>query len=1062
MGYSSEHHMREAYEKKDFLKLAGLLARANPKSFEAEFYRGVMAEYGLGRAEENKIEAEEHYKKAFAEGHGFLNAGNHLARMYQKQGQEQKAGEIYKKIIRPFNVVKDQFKFVIDPDDSELYYKNLKISIKDIGQPAYLKIRNSLRGESLSLSAEELQSLQMLCSSTMEVAYASYRLARISSDEVLNGSLYQTKELEDETVAKIKQAKKLYEGAKAIYKELAPHSRGYAKTLYNEAKLEWRLLELEQVNKKWKLEGPLEQFEVHLLVRENKLIYKTQNIELEILPDSINSYKNIRTKVLERSSLSSKEREEVDNVVYANQLNKIKNQFKKSLDTGYVKASAEICNIEAIALSSEKAILKYDEALKLDPDNDRAKLLKAKALGVNLAEKDTALTLVRDILLTSPKNEEAIRYSNELQRQLSRIIASKISEKLMDETKHYDQEVSWLVRDEFSMRRKYIIGELAVNLTASLNNSEFLKKEALFSKANDITSSISNKIIIEYEADLKKAILDGNKTVRERLNFELPGVVSLWEKELKKDKVRADSDKPEDALLIKRRKFEKQVAEKLRDLYFGFYLATKGQPTVDLKIEYGSFEKGLNVAGKVLPLAAGFLGPIGGGVWVGLAATGAQITKEQIIEWRKEAACSAAKEFCKIGNRDPDVAQLIFNEVAQKLVKTYGMQIDKIKDNDTDINQLSDVAVERMLCHMNNRASYNVLTKFSGAFKAIKSFLAEPGDATKYIGAFLSGDKKERRNKAELLFEGIIEGQAEEVTVNNVEGKEWELNDLFTKPAITKNGKDFYCKDDSDPKKYGARYELLIPDGYSLDEADKITAKQKKDIGVSFNKHKERLDLQYYNTEEKKLENKDKEESITRKDRAKKEVAYDRQVKVGWLGVFMGMGSLYAAKIAGITSFLGLSPAAAIPLAATLGITSAVLMPLAITCAVVGAFLLIKGATEVHKGNSKLEALLGQKVEDEPKTKESSKTKEIDEHVEQKKREAKFEEKFNKNAKFSHAEQERKRRDSGPLKEVDKAEKKESTKLMDVLENAKREPKSKLKRIVHKVVQNGREEFLNR
>ena len=59
------------------------------------FIQAEAAEHGLNR-EIDLEDAEELYKQAFNKGQGILRAGNYLARIYQKQGKEEKAVSLYK------------------------------------------------------------------------------------------------------------------------------------------------------------------------------------------------------------------------------------------------------------------------------------------------------------------------------------------------------------------------------------------------------------------------------------------------------------------------------------------------------------------------------------------------------------------------------------------------------------------------------------------------------------------------------------------------------------------------------------------------------------------------------------------------------------------------------------------------------------------------------------------------------------------------------------------------------------------------------------------------------
>jgi tetratricopeptide (TPR) repeat protein len=879
MGYSEDRHIKEAFEKAEYKKLSELLKRADPKSLEAEFYRGVMAENGL-QGKIDKKAAQKHYVKAFADGKGSLKAGTALARIYQKEGDLDDAEEIYAKVLSQAN-------------------------------------------------SEDKTS----------IAYASYRLARINFEK------------ESDFVTAGKQ----YDQAIEIYARLAPNSKSHAKALYHRGQLALR----------------------------------------------------------------------------QNDITKAKECFQNSKDMGYKLAKAEIYNIEARDLYANKAIEKYDEALRIDPNNINVKLGKAKQIEINSGdiinpiEYDKSLKLVREALVQNPKHPEALKYRAELQRKLSRVIAKDIIVNLIDRTADLDKATpsSWidafggLGSSDHSEKRIEQLNILGVTIVDLLNKNDYFRDHALFNNESDIAIEITNQILISSQATIKK-IAQGGETIDlvAQLKREAASSIEAYVQS-KQPKTTEVNISAEDAASIRTRElFEAQVGNKLYDLYYGLYLATDRDSNVELKIEYDMLENGLGLAGKALPLAAAFLGPFGGGIWAGLGSGAAQVTKEQIHEWKKEAAVKAAKEFCKIGNRNPKVAEEYFKKVAKELVNVYGMQIDQLDEKGVD--QLSNTAVERMLCHINSKASYGIINNISKTTSAIgknvKTFLRNPGPAAaRSIAMFLTGETTKKKNSYELLLEGAMQGRStrKQVITTNARDTEnlpieWDADDVFTKPAITNNGRDIYCNRASDPDRYGVRRELIIPDTHKEDEGTKVMPILRQRLGNDFKDHQRKLDLQHYNTPQKKRAHQREEEAITRQDFAKKNHDYGLQEKIGWLGVFMGSCSLFFSHMIGTAALLGLPAASAIPFAVAMGITSAALPPVAVAFAAIGVGIFIKGTMDAYQGAQKKEKLLATRIEitegkPEPKKESSAAEK-------QKQRETKFTERVKKKTRYTtHAEKEK-------------------------------------------------------
>ena len=1025
MPYAEDRHIREAFEERNFLKLKNLLERASPDSLEAEFYRGILAENSFdedGDLIKGLENAKIHYKKAFFNGKAILKAGNYLARIYQKEGKLEEAQKIYNKVISNFQL--DKTKFIINQDDGELYYEDILISPAQINQGVYLRIRNSLTGvhefakeSQLFLTDQEKEELVEVCQDRMAIAYASYRLARIEAEEVINKSLYQTEESERITKDNLVKTKDLYKRALDIYKDIAPNSRACMKALYHQGKLELRVFEQEResINRSRYVVGDNPgKSEIGLTVKDKSIICKINGEEIKI-ESSSNRFRVIldRIKASSRSiSLSSHEIDELNKAICLQKLQNIKDIFRESKDKGYNIAEAEILNIDARFLSLDKAIAKYDEALKIDPKNINAKLKKAKAIEISSGEVldnakyDQSLKLVREVLKNSPQNSDAKHYVDEMQRKISRLITSQIERSLIEKVRTVGPQPQFF-DDEYLMRmdREGIVSELSMQIAAKLNESDFIKSEMLFSEVSGVTKEITDKLWIDNEELFQKAVLNKSDRSIDKLATAALQSISEWEIE-KKDKPRQDVDISE---IVNRIAFKKQTTQKLNKLYRAFMAATEDNPLVQLNVKDGSFVGVLDVVNNMCPYAAALCGPLAGGPIFAAVGSVAKWGAGEVKNYQQEAACKAAKAFCEIGNQDEDRAKKIFEDVAQSLIDTYGMQIDKLDEK--GIEKLSNAAVERMLCHVNNRVSYGVISDLGKTTKEIKKFISHPGEYSRRIGEYLSGDKTKIKEDAELLIEGIIEGEAASVAITTKKsegGKKWEVNEVFTKPAVTRNGKIFYHKY-SDLEKYGIRKEKFIPTEYKQYGQEEISSRMIQKLEKDFKSHTKRLSVQDQYEHQQKMEDgshiKNRALSTTKNEEVrylahlkKEESLCKDNKKTGYIGIFMGVASTCVSAILTIASV-----SAVTPFAIALGVGSAFFPPLAVASLALGGWLFIKGVQTIHKANKQIDNIIDQRIEAKQN---AGLEKEGSPQKKQKELQDRLVEKLDKNAKHSYAERE--------------------------------------------------------
>jgi hypothetical protein len=728
----------------------------------------------------------------------------------------------------------------------------------------------------------------------VEFAYAAYRLARMAT----------TEEAPD--------AKNKYDAAIEIYAKLAPDSRAYAKVLYHKGKL--------------------------LLQQKN--------------------------------------------------ITEAKKLFRDSRERGYKLAEAEICNIEARSLPINDALKKYEQALRIDPGNIDARIGKAENLikSSKDIDQDKARELIQEVLQLDPENGQAKKYLAFLKINLARTISSSIADNLRKNTKELDsksyQQFGFTRVQDFSEQREGLIQALSQAIPSLLNQNKYIKDKASFKDKEEIARNITQHILTNSLDTMRKIVQEDRQDLLEQLKQETSLSIDTYAQS-KQPKAPAPPKQPEEAPIPQdhvnpleiRQAFEAQVAAKLFEVYNAVHSLEKPE-----QIDYTELEAG-RLNGRKLPLAAAFLGPTKGGFLIEFANTalsysgkilpiassillgpiGKSISgavgsvavtemQKQSNGWKKTAASKAVKDFSQIG-KNPAEAKKHFQEVAKKLVDSYGMQIDRLDRN--GVEKLSNTAVERMLCHMNDKASYGTMRDVSKVSSdvgiAAKAILDNPGIN---LVRFLTGKKAKKQTPDELLLEGAIQGQSRTKRTLHADGGQisinWDADEVFTKPAITNNGTDLYCDAASDPSKYGARKELRIPDTHrhNQDREGKyaISPVLRTRIKENFRVHSERLDLQYNSTDQTKTAHHSQEESIIQEDFNQRRKEYTLQGRLSWFKILAGAGSLLFANTSITAALSGLPAASVIPLAATLGVTSAAVLPIGIAFAAVGAILMVRGS----------------------------------------------------------------------------------------------------------------------
>ncbi len=262
------------------------------------------------------------------------------------------------------------------------------------------------------------------------------------------------------------------------------------------------------------------------------------------------------------------------------------------------------------------------------------------------------------------------------------------------------------------------------------------------------------------------------------------------------------------------------------------------------------------------------------------------------------------------------------------------MQIDNV----TSIDNLASIASEKMLDHVANASMTKEL------FEALsKPELA----ATQLIKAITGLKINSEEPPEKALLDGIFKGNsksANKLKIDTADGRVgddgWKGDEIFEKPVVTTNGKEFYCEDSQklESNKYGARFRKEIPGNLvkkTVSENDQNAMKQ------AFDRHQTmHYSPRWRSTDERKelfktavnidIEEKAQEERILKTR---------RMVEIAKL--IFGLGVMGCAKVVAVAIAVG-------------AIASGFGIPLAVGIGLVGLYCAIKGAHKALEISSKV------------------------------------------------------------------------------------------------------------
>ena len=681
------------------------------------------------------------------------------------------------------------------------------------------------------------------------IAYAKYRLARIDANN-------SSKPLTERRKRAINER---YTDAISIYNKLAPGSRAHAKAIYNQALFKLKLAENDR---------------------------------------------NILTEA--------------------------KNLFKQAADMDYNPAKAEVLNDTTARLISRynqdnslgeelnEAVANCEHALNLDPKNISAKLLKSKALTKkaqytswhtgfeeSLEVYDQARSALQEI---STSDIEIENQQKELDSRLAEQIANKCNDYL---TEYFDQFNTYQIyqdSDKTERIRQYVFSLSQTIESVLKNNPEFLS-QASFKESSKIAHELSENLFHKNKDSIKKIIdiKTGTKLSKDKIKQSAVETIEDWTNLKKVDAIKklGDITIEDRDLLIKRQDFQEKVESNLYDLYIKLLDATSDKPTVTIKIEDSWFEQGANVAQNILPTLAGFMGPMLGGHWIGLASTAAKLGKEKIHELRQNAVNEAARKFCKIGNRDPKEAKKYFEAVSHELVNIYGMQIDNIDPKAIDI--LAKAAVDKMVAHVTTEtAFFKKITSVSLS----KTITTMSRAAINAVIAGVSNEEEKDIPPVELLLTGIVEGKSlnkdikiKTISTNDL-NEDCRADGIFERTAITNGRENYEHKGFSNPSKYGYRYTHNIPLEY--DEVQKTVGAAK--LARDLERHTKLIKLANKKLPENKSYRLVKEKAIDEVSLRKEERELNREKYGAILLAIAGATVISLAIIASVGIGIGLLP----------------------------------------------------------------------------------------------------------------------------------------------------------
>jgi hypothetical protein len=908
--------MKQAFEQEDYKGLKKLAEASKDK--EAQLYLGIIAENGLD-GPINLEEAEEFYKKSFDDGNGNSQAGIGLARIYQKDNKFEEAKKVYKKIIKSTDVISKQ--------------------------------------------------------------YATYRLARLDEKELLGNAKFNKKEA-DRIIGEYRKFLK--------NSGIAIDSSIRTKVMHHQLLIETRSAEEElailEAKKETEIAQKIEKYKERLLQKalseDTPLAKKYKNLQKEYsdlneefenlghyagdIKPEINRIEerqsNIKNLILrELSKTIQQEEERLRDAADLQEESGLKDA-KEALEViskRYAPAAAELTNIEARQALREKkyedTAKKVAKALQKDPNNLNALSIQLEANHAQVTDGDekqkTALfESARELLKRDVFNEKALKIRDDLKEQLVKSIITALAENLKDQTKKMDGYVIGTSKDS----RESYIDKVIIEVEKSIKKSKFLEKYASFEETSEIVRTLSGKILAgKGKENLEDAIKNNKTPIKKEVKEYIAGQLKEWDES--KVLYRETGLYPEESQLLDNRKlFKKKLKELLSD--YNIRCLGLSKDGSDLTVKDSDLAGMFDLVGEgALVAFAAARNPQGMAAGAAIQAGG-----DLYEQARKALIKKAAEDFCAISERDHIKADKAFDRVADRIVERYGMQIDNIERE--SLEGLAKVAAEKMLYRFRE---VSVVNSFSTAvWDTIKNPLESLSNAIKHY----AGIQREEAPNENALFQGIEFGKAKsqdvEINVKNARDEKWNAEEVFERPAITSNGRDFYerasnikwyqvwkSKKAVDANKYGAMY--IPEEDMEIGGKCKKTSVSGNDsqiIAKEFDQHLVLTNNKAWISSEKKDENK-KVEILQSEDgdRDKKDLARTKRWK-GILKAVAGVFTIGAAKIVAAAVLVGT-------------MASGVGIPIAVAAGIIGFTGLISGAKDYGAASKELKNIKRREVD---------------------------------------------------------------------------------------------------
>lgn len=770
--------------------------------------------------------------------------------------------------------------------------------------------------------------------------YAQYRLARIEEEKLLNDEYTYTNDLTKEVFKSPKDAKFLY--------------------------TKFRLKKNEELISKYdEILALLKDKDAKIarakILYHQALLFKKSAQECE--------------KILQDESIKS------DKEFLKEKLNEYNQKLIEFLNQaeslGFYKASAEKFCIEVKeevkeskkslfnSSSKSKVLLNCNKALKIDPHNINAKLLKAETLlndKFSEGKYQIALDLSAEVLKYYPQNKQALLIREKAMQPLVSEISKNISDKLglkiaelLPKQGRIEYSSTYEKRKSASINfKEYIVKAIEAELKKqgyiNYNNQRVISGEIFDSFwiviSRKIELALKDLKVLLDKRDPEKLAIGQDIAVEKRLIKD--AVVENIQEFFKLKDSSVQQGVEIDPRIQKRNDFKKFIVNELYK-YQIECIALKNNP--NLKNEEGKWKiAGFQIEDMGVAVAP-LLGP---GLGAPMAGTFLAIKgiRELYDTLNQNSIQDTATKFAKIGgNSEEDLvghqarAKEKFEFIAEEIIKRYGMQIDEVAGS--EIEGLAKVATQKMLNNLHKSSSY-YQTLVSLLKTPILSFIS-------YLSKSYSESGFSESQCIEILLDGLTQGKAKEnkpvKLANGNDNRVWRSQEIFEKPAVTNNGVDIFTKQGvTDVNKYGVRYEKFIPDSYS--QIDFVTGSREKK--EKFSEHKKLLKM-FIPPEKEKLGK--IEERIERSVYSKRSKKVRQKMLQGAILGVVGLTCFYAGAIVAEAVNLGLTAAVTLPFFTGVVLSSAVMPPIAIGLGITGMGFMFWGGKIGFKASAEQTSL---------------------------------------------------------------------------------------------------------